>query len=239
MSGEFVLRRKAWVMKILMPLLRVVALYHRLVVEGTEHLPRQGPALLLVKHRATRDTLLLSLILDRFAHRSGNYLMKGKPSVIFNGILEAAGGIKVIRPKDIHRLESRAAQKACLEQARTLNQHALDYITWLYTQGEIVITFPEGMFYPHRIGVLQTGIIKHTWQVEQKNSLQIPLIPIGIEYESLFRPRAQAFFRIGPPLYAGSYSSQGALIRSITQCLAKLSGFAADSDIQQKIVSLV
>lgn len=228
MSGEFVLRRKAWVMQTFMPLLSVAALYHRLAVEGAEYLPQQGAALLLVKHRATRDALLLSLILDRFAHRSGNYLMKGKPSAIFNGILEAAGGIKIIRPKDIYRLESRAAQKACLEQARNLNQHALDYITWLYTQGEIVITFPEGMFYPQRVGVLQTGIIKHTWQFEQENSLHIPLIPIGIEYESLFRPRAQAFFRIGPPLYAASYSSQSQLMRAITQCLAKLSGFAVD-----------
>jgi 1-acyl-sn-glycerol-3-phosphate acyltransferase len=147
MSDKFVLRRKAWVMRIFLPLLRVVAFYHRLVVEGADYLPRQGPALLVVKHRATRDTLLLSLILYRFAHRSGNYLMKGKPSSIFNGILEAAGGIKVIRPKDIHRLESRAAQKAYLEQARDLNQNALDYAAWLYIQGEIVVTFPEGMFY--------------------------------------------------------------------------------------------
>ncbi len=227
--GEFVLRRKTWVMRIFLPLLSVAALYHRLVVEGAEYLPRQGPALLVVKHRATRDSILLSLILHRFTQRFGNYLMKGKPAGPLNSLLEAAGGVKVVRPKDIHHLESRDAQKVFLQQAREFNQHALDYISWLYTQGEIVVTFPEGMFYPDRVGPLQSGIIKHTMQVEQETGLKIPVIPVGIEYKNLSRFRAPAFFRIGPPLYSASYSDQSHMVTAITQQLGQLSGLAVAS----------
>ena len=32
--------------------------YHRIVIEGAENLPRQGPALILPKHRAYRDILI-------------------------------------------------------------------------------------------------------------------------------------------------------------------------------------
>ena len=56
-SDLFVLRRKAWVVNLSKPVTKLVSFYHRVTVDGVENLPRQGPALLLVKHRATRDSI--------------------------------------------------------------------------------------------------------------------------------------------------------------------------------------
>ena len=86
-----------------------------------------------------------------------------------------------------------------------------------------MVALPEGMFYPNKIGPIQSGIIKHTWQVEE-TGLKIPVIPIGIEYESLYRPRARAFFRIGQAIYNASYPDQGQMVTAITQHLGQLSG---------------
>ncbi len=196
-----------------------------MVVEGGEYLPRQGPALLLVKHWASRDTLLLSLVLYRFSGRFGNYLMKGKQAGVSNRILEALGGVKVIRAKDIRRIQDRAAREAYLDRAREFNRRALAYVSWLYSQGEVVITYPEGMFYEDRMGPVQTGLIKHTLEVGRKTNIQIPFIPVGLEYESLRRPRAGVVFRIGAPLYPTSATEPGQLSEVVKQRLGELSGF--------------
>ena len=223
-SKSFTLRRKAWVVNFSKPVVKLVSLYHRVTIAGADNLPRHGPALLLVKHRATRDSILLSEILHQYTGRAGNYLMKGKPSGLENSLLEALGGIKVVRPKDIHKLKNRAEKKAQLERAREFNQHSYDYITWLFTQGEIVIAYPEGMFFGNRMGPIQSGVIKHALTVEQEVGLQIPIIPLGIKYESLHRPRSQAYFRIGLPLISTQFSNPRDLVTAVEQQLAQLSG---------------
>ena len=222
--NPFPLRRKTWAVNLSKPIVKLVSLYHRVTVEGADYLPRQGPALLLIKHRATRDSILLSEILYRYTGRAGNYLMKGKPSGLKNSLLEALGGIKVVRPKDIHKLKNRAEKKVHLERARIFNQHSYDYITWLFTQNEIVIAYPEGMFFGNQMGPIQAGIIKHTLTAEQKINLQIPLIPIGIEYENLHRPRSRAYFRIGLSLISTQFANPRDLITQAQQQLAQLSG---------------
>ena len=223
-SELFVLRRKAWVVNLSKPVIKLVSFYHRVTVEGVENLPRQGPALLLVKHRATRDSILLSEILYRHTHRYGNYLMKGKPSGLKNSLLEALGGIKVVRPKDIHKLKDRAEKKARLAWAREFNQRSYSYVTWLFTQNELVIAYPEGMFFSHRMGPIQSGIIKHTLTVEQKYHLKTPIIPLGIAYENLHQPRSQAFFRVGAPLFATQFADPRHLTAEVKRQLAQLSG---------------
>jgi 1-acyl-sn-glycerol-3-phosphate acyltransferase len=225
----FVLRRKDWIVNLSKPMVKLVRLYHRVTIEGAEHLPRQGPALLLVKHRATRDSILLSEILYRHTGRMGNYLMKGKPTGLKNSLLEALGGIKVVRSKDIYKLKSRNEKKARLVWAREYNQRTYDYVAWLYTRSEIVIAYPEGMFFGHRLGPIQSGIIKHTLTVEQAHGLQIPIIPIGIEYQRLHQPRSRVYFRVGPPLVSTSFEDPRKLTAEVKQQLARLSGLETNS----------
>jgi len=223
-SDSSVLRRKAWVVNLGKPVVKLVSLYHRVTVEGADNLPRQGPALLLVKHRATRDTILLSEILFRYTHRYGNYLMKGKPSGLKNSLLEALGGIKVVRPKDIHKLKNRTEKKARLAWAREFNQRSYNYVTWLFTQNELVVAYPEGMFFRNRMGPIQSEIIKHTLTVEQDHHTHIPIIPVGIPYEKLHHPRSPAYFRIGAPLFGTQFADPRDLTAEVKYQLAQLSG---------------
>ncbi len=222
--NAFALRRRPWLVNFSKPVVRLISLYHQISVEDAGNLPSRGPALLLVKHRATRDSILLSDILHRHTGRAGNYLMKGKPAGMKNSLLEAVGGIKVVRPKDIYKLKDRAEKKARLAQAKAFNRRAYEYVGWLYTQGEIIIAYPEGMFFGNRLGPIQSGIISQTLAVEQEHDLEIPIIPIGIEYEKLRRPRSRAFFRIGPPLHSTQFDSPPDLIAEVKQQLARLSG---------------
>ncbi len=222
-SDPFNLRRKPWAFRLCLPLLRLVSGYHRLAVEGAAHLPQQGPGLLFVKHRATRDTLLLSWLLYRETGRMGNYLMKYRAAGLPPQLMEALGAIAVIRPKDVLRLANRAERRARLEKARAMQQRAMDYVAWLYAQGELVIVYPEGMFYPQRLGPIQTGSVRHVLTIAQQTGTRIPIIPIGIAYERLNAPRSRAFFRIGDPYDPAAYPSLASLVDALKTQLRTLS----------------
>ena len=231
-TGRFVLKRKKWIIPLCRPLLDLAFLYHRITVEGGDNLPRQGPALLLVKHRASRDAPLVAMVLHRYTKRGANYFMKGKRSPISNAILAAMGGVKVVRPKDVRRVQNRDERKAYIHQAREANQQVMAYVTGLYSQGEVLVAFPEGMFYADKVGPLQTAVIKHALAVEQEYGFSIPLIPVGLDYENPKKPRSRAFIRVGTPLRAALFDEQKQLIAMVKQRLHELSGFAP---LQEKL----
>jgi 1-acyl-sn-glycerol-3-phosphate acyltransferase len=223
MSGaEFCLRRRYWPTHVIRGLLARVLCYHRLIVEGAERLPREGPALLLPKHRAYRDIPFEGVVLYRYTGRQGNYVMK----VGLWGVLELLGGVKIIRPKDLRRLKDREARRAEIARAREANQRTVDYLSWLYRQGEIVVSHPEGQRYRDGMGPLQKEIIEHLLQVERDLGRPIPMFPIGFQYESLCRPGARVFFRVGEPLLSRDFPEVKDLVEVLDQRLRSLSGLA-------------
>ena len=216
-------RRQPWLFHLCRPFLFVAAHFHRLEVTGIEHAPTQGPALLLVKHRASRDSLLLSWLLYHHTGRMGYYLVKRK-SPLYNRLVGALGGIGVIRPKDLLRIQDRERRRAALQRARRLNQQAMAYVAELYTRGELMVIFPEGMFYPTRLGPLHLGALRQIRDLAPR--YEIPIVPVGIEYESLHRPRARAFVRFGAPLSVADYPELSVLADVLKDQLRSLSGLA-------------
>ena len=196
--------------------------YHRLAVEGGHNLPHEGPALLLPKHCAYRDILLEGVLLYRITRRYGNYIMK----VGLWGMLEWMGGVKVERPKDIRRIADREQRRAEIRRAREANQQMQDYLDGLYQRGELVVSHPEGMRYQDELGPLQKGVVEHLVQAEERLGVRVPLIPIGLEYDSYARPGARVYFRVDEPLYADSFANVNALMDHLGERLRVLSGLA-------------
>jgi 1-acyl-sn-glycerol-3-phosphate acyltransferase len=214
-------RRQPWLFHLCRPFLFLAAHYHRLEVVGIDHAPTRGPALLLVKHRATRDSLLLSWILYHHAGRMAYYLVKSK-SPLYNRFVGALGGIGVIRPKDLRRIQDRAQRRAALQRARRLNRQTLDYVAELYIQGELVIIYPEGMFYPTRLGPLHLGALRQIHDLAPR--CEIPIVPVGVEYQALRRPRSRVYVRFGAPLSIADYPELSGLADVLTDQLRGLSG---------------
>lgn len=196
--------------------------YHRLVVEGGSNLPCQGPALILPKHCAYRDILLEGVLLYRITRRYGNYIMK----VGLWGILEWMGGVKVERPKDIRRIADREQRRAEIQRARAANQQMQDYLDGLYQHGELVVSHPEGMRYQDELGPLQKGVVEHLVQAEKRLGMRVPLISIGLEYDSYARLGSRVYFRVDEPLYADSFANINELMDHLSQRLRVLSGLA-------------
>ncbi len=227
-SQDFTLRRTDWITGCIRSLAAGALHYHRLMVEGAEYLPPQGPVLLLPKHRAYRDILVEAVVLYRFTRRHANYVMK----VGLYGILEWIGGVKIVRPKDIRRVKDREARRAQIRWAREENQQTLNYLAWLYRQGECIVSHPEGMRYQDTMGPLQREIVDHLLWVEREFDLRIPLIPVGLEYESLGEPRSQIYFRVGEPIYSDRFGDQDDLIDEVGRRIRLLSGLQQDDPIR-------
>ena len=196
-------------------------LYHRISMEGAEYLPRAGTALILPKHRAYRDIILEGVQLYRATRRLATYVMKAG----LYSLLEAPGGIKIVRPKDIRKIKDRDVRRSLIQEAREKNQKTLDYLVWLYRGGELVISHPEGMRFQDEMGSLQKEILEHALHVEKTHGLRIPIIPVGLEYESFSRPFSRIFFRVGAPIFSNEHADLSELMGVIETRIRTLSGF--------------
>ena len=220
---DFELRRVKLLADIIYSLSNVVIKYHRIVVEGIEHLPSHGPVLLLPKHHAYRDILVEGVTLYQHKKRYPTFVMKTG----LWGILEHFGGVKVTRPKDIRRIKSRDARREAINAARAANLDLQNYLSGLYRNGEIVISHPEGMRCSGFLGELQKEIVEHLLNVQKDFGLRIPIIPVGIEYESYSRPLSKVFFRVGKPIYGESVSELSFLMQQVSNDLRSLSGLSS------------
>ena len=113
-----------------------------------------------------------------------------------------------------------------LGKARAANQQMQDYLDGLYRHGELVISHPEGTRYQDELGPLQKEVVEHLVQAEERLGLRVPLIPIGLEYESYARPRSPVYFRVDEPLYADDFADISALMNHLDERLRVLSGLA-------------
>lgn len=221
---EYTLRRRTWAFRVCVPVLWLAAGFHRIRIEGKEHLPTQGAGLLLVKHRATRDSLLLSWLLYRQTGRTANYLMKYRAAGLPPQLLEAVGGIPVIRSKDILRRQTRSQRRDHLQAAREMHRRAMAYVAWLYKQDELVVAYPEGRFYPNRLGPLQTGTIRQVYDLTRQTDLHIPILPIGTAYKHQQGRRPRATFRVSAPYEVSRFPSFATLVDALREQLRTLSG---------------
>ena len=159
-------------------------------IEGLEHVPRSGPAILAINHISYFDPLAAAFIADR-AHRRARFLAK---SELFHDrwigwVLRGADQIEV----------KRGTRDAPI---------ALDEAYAALDRGELVVVFPEGTVTTDpdlqpmapKSGAARLAIKR-----------DVPLVPCAVwgtanvwpkGYKKSWRPRQKILVRIGPPVVA-------------------------------------
>lgn len=155
----------------------------RLDVDGVEHLPAEGPAIVAANHLSFFDSVLLMFALPRQVRMLGKaeYTERRLTRWLFCG----AGMIPVRR------------QSACD------GVHALDEISHVLDDGDLVGLFPEGT--RSRDGRLHRG---HVGAAHLALSTGAPIVPVGIEGTDaimpsgalIVRPFRRAALRLGRPI---------------------------------------
>ena len=171
--------------------------YHDTNILGAEHIPKQGPALIIPKHQSMKDIPLEGYILDKYVKRNGNWIMRPFPAQKF---FELIGGIYVIREedvkKDIKNIENRRSEqgklqrRSILEKAKQTNDKAVEYMKWLYQNNELVVMHAEGTRNYGAMNPINMTLVDDTNQLRKELGIKIPLILMGIDYENVNKFRS-------------------------------------------------
>jgi 1-acyl-sn-glycerol-3-phosphate acyltransferase len=158
-------------------------LFWRVKVEGREHIPAHGPAVLAANHQSFCDSFFLPLVLRRrvtYVAKS-EYFDNWKTAWFFR----AAGQIPM----------SRTGGDA--------SQRALDTATSVLDAGHLLGIYPEGTRAPDlRLHKGHTGVARLSLRCD------VPIIPVGLcgtrvvqpPGSNLMRPFHSVTVRFGPPL---------------------------------------
>jgi 1-acyl-sn-glycerol-3-phosphate acyltransferase len=181
-------------------------LNYRITVKGEANVPATGPLVVLSKHQRWLDIPVVGFALGRPLR----YVAKSElfVSSSVGSILKGLGGIPLDRKAPIRTLES----------FRLLSR--------LLLIGERIVVFPEGTYYPGRIGRGKWRLIQWVLEFQGRAGLLIPFIPMGIRYgDERLRPGIDV--RIGSPLYESDASRAVSFTSKAMEEIGKLSGLGA------------
>jgi 1-acyl-sn-glycerol-3-phosphate acyltransferase len=184
-------------------------LIYRIQVEGRENIPPKGPGIFLPKHQFWTDIPIVGLA----AWRPLSFVAKQELFVYpgIRHILLALGGIPLDRLNPVKTLDSFRHMERILQD------------------GEFMVIFPEGTYYPHSMGRGKHRLIERILRFQEKRGWQeakpIPFIPMGIRYsEKKLKPEIRV--KIGRPIFADEKIDAQEFTRTIVQEIAELSGLS-------------
>jgi len=189
-----IIKRKNWLYDIFCDHIfqTIINSYHKIDYSGIENIPTKGPALMLPKHQSYKDIELEGLMLKK-AGRYGLWYMRSIPIPF----LEYIGGFgNTIRAKDIRKI-SREKREDITRKARLVQGYINSYQEQLYSIGEIVVMHPEGTRNPGKMGDVPHYIFKAAKTAKKKYRIDVPIIPVGIEYENIWKKGSKVWIRAG------------------------------------------
>jgi len=185
----------------------IFRIVYRLKIEGRENLPQEGPAIILPKHQFWSDVPIVSLALGRPA----SYIAKQELFVypIIRHFIAALGGVPIDRLKPVKSLDS------------------FRYVEHLLQEGDFIVLYPEGTYYPHCMGRGKHRFIQRLLAFQEKKGRRepkpVPFVPMGIQFaEKKFRSAVNV--KIGKPLFAREEEEAMTLTSLIMEQIAQLSG---------------
>ncbi len=174
--------------------------FFRIEVEGLKNLPRDSAFVLLCKHQRWEDIPLLGLATPRPLYYIAKYeLFK---NALSNRFFSTLGGIPLNRRRPL--------------ASRRFLQATID----LLEKGQGVVIFPEGTYYPNKMGPGQIGMVKFVL-----SRLKLPFIPVGINY-SVGRRRHRVRIHFGKAFHADPTLAAETFVNRMMKEIAVLSGLA-------------
>lgn len=204
---------------------RIGKLFYDLRYEGMEHIPRQGPAIILAKHQQYMDSLIIAMALKDEVQRVAHYFIKYNLPAFME---QKLGGIKFLTPENYKDLVMRHGREKAKDMARDFNGKSYARIRETLRRGEIILMYPEGGIRRKKMGEIRRAPMKMFREMEASLQEKIPVIPLGIEYVRWYKdlfccPPSRITLRVGKPRYFGEESMEE-FCGAIHEELRRLSG---------------
>lgn len=166
-------------------------------ISGLESLPKHSAFVLLPKHQRWEDIPLLAIATPRPLYYIAKYELF--ENTLSEWFLKSLGGIPLNRQRLFESRRYLAVTVALLQE------------------GEGVVVFPEGTYYPNKMGSGQAGMVRLIL-----SRLSLPFIPVGIRY-SLEGWRTRVRINFGKAFYADPSVSSDKFLELMMEEIARLS----------------
>lgn len=202
-----------------------------LTIEGGEHVPASGPALIAARHfHHLYDGCALIAALPRPVYPLVAVDWAG--SGLGRRVLEAA--CRWARWPTVLRADARPVEEGAAVRPAGMSRYLLRatrQVIELLRAGQLVAVFPEGyptidpagtrkqeldQFLPFREGIVRLA----EW-AERRGAGGVPIIPAGFAYEP--GPRWRVWLQFGPPVCPDDYADRQVLLQTLEQCVIALS----------------
>ena len=197
------LDRKKWICDVTKILIRITfSPFYTLETSGTQYLPAKEAFVMLPKHQCWQDIPLLAVATPRPLYYMAKHELFNNS--LISRTLKSQGGIPLNRQKPLKSRDAIRAMIQCLKQS------------------EGVVVFPEGTYYPNRMGPGKGGILKLII-----SRLALPLIPVGIGYQKE-GSRTRVTVSFGRPIYYEKPESSGQTLDRVMKAIGTLSGLKTE-----------
>lgn len=205
-------------------------------VEGLEHVPRTGPALIAARHvHHLFDGCALWTVIPRRVHLvvALDWVSPGLDRRVMDWATAALRWPAILRPD--------APTGGDGEAARYLRRAGRDAVA-LLRAGGLLVVFPEG--YPNvdqhptpKTGLeemlpFQPGFVRFAGLAQRDGRTRVPIVPTGFRYEQGDRSHWRVTLRFDPPRYLEPNGDPGALAREVEARVGALSGAATGGEVE-------
>ena len=210
-----------------------------LTVTGLDHIPRDGPALLVARHyHHLFDGVVLLLSLPRPIHILVTLDWATHPWVrrLMTLVTRMARWPVVLR-SDALRING-SKVPGVIDIKRYQRSIVKDAVT-LIAEGSVLVIFPEGYpnidpHYTPKRGPedflpFKTGFATIAAAAEKRLGIKVPIVPGGLRYTKDRRWKAQLNFGAG--FYVGEFASRRLLVRHTERRVMELSGGGSNDAI--------
>ena len=204
--------------------------YRRVEVEGLEHVPAEGPLLVVANHQhALVDSLALLDAVPRPAGPLAKAPLFRVP--VLGRLLRGVGAVPVFRPQDTAENEGRGARA---------NVEILEACSARLRAGEALVLFPEGASHAApRLLPLRTGAAR----IALDAGVPVTVLPVGLVFEDGGRRRGTVLVRFAPPIRvdggALAPSARRAAVVATTRAMeAALRAAVAEADTHADLAAM-
>ena len=205
-------------------------------VTGLEHIPMDGPVLLVARHyHHLFDGVVLLLSLPRPIHilvtldwATNNYarlLMTQATALASWPVVERSDCLRVCGKRE------RTCKRKILRASSRRQRSALTDSVALLAQGRVLVVFPEGYpnidprytpkTRPEEFLPFRTGFAAIAAAAEKRLDVRVPIVPSGLHYTK--NNRWIVRLNIGQAVYLGDFVSRQLLVRYVEQRVVELS----------------
>jgi 1-acyl-sn-glycerol-3-phosphate acyltransferase len=180
----------------------VFSFVYRIEIQSSGPPPSRGPAIILPKHQYWTDIPLVSLSFHCPLLFVAKRELFSYPGV--RTFLSLLGGIPLDRERSIRTLDS------------------FRYLVARLKSAEKIVIFPEGTYFPGRVGSGKSRLVQMILRYQQESPLPVPFIPVGIRYGERAGWRRRVEVCIGSPLFAERESDAAILTRQAMEEIGRL-----------------